>query len=194
MARVADGDARAFTALVGELYGPALRLAVRTTGDCGEAEDALQTALTRLWTEARRFDPARGSVGGWFRRIVVNACLDRRRRLRIVAPIEAAAHVASDLPTPYEASAANERARRLAVAMAALNPASGRRSPCFTERARRWLRLPARSKRRRRRSRDCSPGRVLNWYDRLLATARRETNDRDTVLFPHRRNHRRLWR
>lgn len=122
MARVADGDARAFTALVGELYGPALRHAVRTTGDCGEAEDALQTALTRLWTEARRFDPARGSVGGWFRRIVVNACLDRRRRLRIVAPIEAAAHVASDLPTPYEASAANERARRLAVALAALNP------------------------------------------------------------------------
>ncbi len=122
MARVATGDARAFTILVGELYGPALRVAVRIAGDRAEAEDAVQAALTRLWTEAGRFDASKGSVGGWFRRIVVNQCLDRRRRLKIVAPIEAAAAVASDLPDPYEATAANARARRVDAAMARLNP------------------------------------------------------------------------
>ncbi len=122
MARVAEGDARAFTALVNELYGPSLRVATRVTGDRSEAEDALQAALTRLWTEAGRFDATKGSVGGWFRRIVVNQCLDRRRRLRTVAPIEAAANVASDLPDPFETSDANARARRVDAAMAQLNP------------------------------------------------------------------------
>lgn len=122
MARVATGDARAFTVLVGELYGPNLRVATRIAGDRAEAEDALQAALTRLWTEAARFDPARGSVGGWFRRIVVNQCLDRRRRLKIVAPIEAAAMVPSELPDPFQASEANARARRVDAAMASLNP------------------------------------------------------------------------
>ncbi len=122
MARVAEGDARAFTALVGELYGPSLRVAMRVVGDRAEAEDALQGALTRLWTEAARFDASKGSVGGWFRRIVVNQCLDRRRRLKVVAPIEAAATVPSDLPDPFEASEANARARRVDAAMQQLNP------------------------------------------------------------------------
>lgn len=122
IARVAAGDARAFTALVGELYGPGLRVATRVAGDRAEAEDALQAALTRLWTEAGRFDPAKGSVGGWFRRIVVNQCLDRRRRLKLVAPLEAAASVPSDLPDPFASAAANARARRVDAAMATLNP------------------------------------------------------------------------
>lgn len=120
--RVAGGDARAFTALVGQLHGSMLRIATRVLGDRTEAEDALQAALTRLWTEAARFDPARGSVEGWFRRILVNQCLDRRRRFRIIAPIEAAAAVPSDLPDPFEASVANARARRVDAAMASLNP------------------------------------------------------------------------
>ncbi len=122
IARVATGDDRAFTQLVGELYGPGLRIATRVAGDRAEAEDALQGALTRVWTEAPRFDPTKGSVGGWFRRIVVNQCLDRRRRLKLVAPIEAAANVASDLPDPYEAAVASARARRVEAAMATLNP------------------------------------------------------------------------
>lgn len=122
MARVATGDARAFTVLAGELYGPALRIATRIVGDRAEAEDALQTALTRLWTEAARFDPGKGSVGGWFHRIVVNQCLDRRRRLKVVAPIEAAVAVPSDLPDPFAAAEANARARRVDAAMARLNP------------------------------------------------------------------------
>ena len=122
MARVAQGDARAFTMLVGELYGPALRVATRVVGDRAEAEDALQAALTRLWTEAARFDPDKGSVGGWFRRIVVNQCLDRRRRIKLVAPIEAAATVPSDLPDPFASAEANARARRVDAAMAQLNP------------------------------------------------------------------------
>ena len=83
----------------------------------------MQAALTRLWTEAGRFDATKGSVGGWFRRIVVNQCLDRRRRLRAVAPIEAAGERRrATCPIRSRRSDANARARRVDAAMAQLNP------------------------------------------------------------------------
>ncbi len=47
-------------------------------GSRTDAEDALQAALTKLWTEAHA-STRPGSVEGWFRRILVNLCLDRRR-------------------------------------------------------------------------------------------------------------------
>jgi RNA polymerase sigma-70 factor (ECF subfamily) len=122
MARIADGDATAFAKAVRQLEGPGLRLADRTLNDRAGAEDVVQVALSRVWTLAGRYDPARGSVEGWFRRIVVNLCLDRRRAMRIVAPLEAAEQVASDAPDPLEAAIANEQRQRLDAAMAQLAP------------------------------------------------------------------------
>ncbi len=122
MARIVDGDALAFAQLVRALEGSGLRLADRTLADRAGAEDVVQVALTRMWTMAARFDPARGSVEGWFRRIVVNLCLDRRRSIRLVAPLEAADHVASSAPDPFEAAVENDRRARLDAAMARLAP------------------------------------------------------------------------
>jgi RNA polymerase sigma-70 factor, ECF subfamily len=122
MAQVAGGDAAAFARLARALQGPGLRLADRTLGDRAGAEDIVQIALTRVWTLAARFDPARGSVEGWFRRIVVNLCLDRRRALKLVAPLEAADTIASSAPDPFEAAVANDRRARLDAAMTRLAP------------------------------------------------------------------------
>lgn len=122
MARVVDGDAVAFTRLAQALQTPGLRLADRTLNDRAGAEDVVQVALTRMWTMAARYDPARGSVEGWFRRIVVNLCLDRRRSLKLVAPLSEADHVASSAPDPFEQAAANDRRARLDAAMATLAP------------------------------------------------------------------------
>lgn len=122
MSRVIDGDARAFRSLVGHLHGNALRVAMRVLGDRTEAEDAVQSALTRLWTEARRYDATRGSVDTWFRRIVVNQCLDRRRRVKLVVPIEDAFDVPASGPSPFEVSASNAQAKRIDAAMTKLNP------------------------------------------------------------------------
>lgn len=122
MARVADGDKAAFTVLARALQAQGLRLADRTLNDRAGAEDVVQIALTRLWTMAARFDPERGSIEGWFRRIVVNLCLDQRRSMRLVSPLSDADNVASGAPDPYEAAAANDRRTRLAAAMAALAP------------------------------------------------------------------------
>jgi RNA polymerase sigma-70 factor, ECF subfamily len=122
MARIAHGDRTAFRLLTGRLYGPAIRLAAKVLGDRAEGEDAVQAALVKLWQSASRFDAQRGSVEGWFRRVVVNACIDRRRSIKAVAPIEAAADVASAEATPHEAAEANDRAKRVQAAMQRLNP------------------------------------------------------------------------
>lgn len=122
MARVVDGDTAAFTLLAQALQTPGLRLADRTLNDRAGAEDVVQVALTRLWTMAARYDPARGSVEGWFRRIVVNLCLDRRRALKLVSPLSEADQIASSDPDPFEQAAANDRRARLDAAMATLAP------------------------------------------------------------------------
>ncbi|NJC09869.1 sigma-70 family RNA polymerase sigma factor [Polymorphobacter fuscus] len=122
MARLVAGDARAFDALVRVLQGPALRLADRTLNDRAGAEDVVQQALTRLWSLADRFDPARGSVEGWFRRIVVNLCLDRRRAMRPVVPIDMIGEMPSDAPDPLANAIAADQNARLASAMAQLLP------------------------------------------------------------------------
>ena len=122
MAQVQAGDAAAFTRLARALHGPSLRLAMRTLNDMAAAEDVLQVALTRLWTEAHRFDPARGSAEGWFRRIVVNLCLDRRRSIKPVQPLDDAFELASTAPDPEANAIANDAARRLDAAMARLAP------------------------------------------------------------------------
>jgi RNA polymerase sigma-70 factor (ECF subfamily) len=122
MARVAQGDVAAFTTLAQALQSQGLRLADRTLHDRAGAEDVVQIALTRLWTMAVRFDPERGSVEGWFRRIVVNLCLDRRRSMKLVAPLSDAETIASPGPDPFESAAANDQRARIDAAMAQLAP------------------------------------------------------------------------
>jgi RNA polymerase sigma-70 factor (ECF subfamily) len=122
MQRVAQGDAEAFTALVRLLERPAQALAWRTLMDRAAAEDVCQQAFLKLWTLAARFDPARGTAEAWFRRILVNLCLDRRRSLRPVQAIDDGFDMADPAPDPeVQAIAADARAR-VDAAMARLNP------------------------------------------------------------------------
>lgn len=127
MQRIVGGDAEAFTRLVARLHGPALGLALRILGNRADADDAVQAALTRVWTAAARYDPAKGSVGGWFHRVLTNQCLDRRRSLRLVtsrvtARLDEAWDIADAAPDPAQAAATNAQARRIDAAMAQLNP------------------------------------------------------------------------
>lgn len=122
MARVTAGDRQAFRLLAARLHGPALRLAYKVLSDHSEAEDAVQAALVKLWLNAGRFEAARGSVDGWFRRLVVNACIDRRRSIKPVASLDAAEDAVDAGPTPHEAAEARDRQAQIAAAMARLNP------------------------------------------------------------------------
>jgi RNA polymerase sigma-70 factor, ECF subfamily len=80
--RSASGDRRAFDEIVVR-HGPfALRLALRLIPDRLAAEDAVQEAMVRAWSRAGDFDPRRGRFTTWLYRIVVNFCIDQRRRVR----------------------------------------------------------------------------------------------------------------
>lgn len=122
VARTARGEEAAFTALVARLRTPALRLAARVLHEPAEAEDAVQAALVKLWQKADSYRPELGSVEGWFARIVVNSCLDRRRMIRPAAPLEAAGDLADEHPGPDEVADTADRARRTRNAIARLSP------------------------------------------------------------------------
>lgn len=71
-----------------ELY----RFALRSLGDTGTAEDAVQETFLRAWRAAERFDPTMSSLRVWLFAIARNVIVDSaRRRSR-----PSWAHVASD--------------------------------------------------------------------------------------------------
>jgi RNA polymerase sigma-70 factor, ECF subfamily len=78
-ARVAGGDEEAFDMLVGRYHGRAYRLAWSILRDAEDARDVSQEAFVALYRSAGRF---RGDsrFSTWFYRILVNQCLDHRRR------------------------------------------------------------------------------------------------------------------
>jgi RNA polymerase sigma-70 factor, ECF subfamily len=80
LARSARGDRRAFDKIVTR-YGPvALRVAARMAPDRQAAEDIAQEAMVRVWRCAGEFDARRARFSTWLYRIVVNLCIDSRRR------------------------------------------------------------------------------------------------------------------
>lgn len=72
------GDRRAFTELLIRHRPQLYRLARRRSGNRQDAEDAVQDAFLAAHGAATRFRHD-ATVGSWLHRIVLNACLDRRR-------------------------------------------------------------------------------------------------------------------
>lgn len=70
----------AYAAHAGELY----RMARRTLGDNGLAEEAVQETFLRAWRSADRYDQATGSLRTWLFAIARNVAIDllRARRSR----------------------------------------------------------------------------------------------------------------
>lgn len=122
MPRIAAGDRAAFDRLARRLHPTAQRIAARVLGPGPDAEDAVQSALLNLWRKASQFDPARGRVEPWFNRLVANACLDKRRTFRVVAPLDEAAGHASPDPRADDILIAGDEQARVARAVAKLNP------------------------------------------------------------------------
>jgi RNA polymerase sigma-70 factor, ECF subfamily len=89
------GDQDAFAALVRRHQDRLWAVAVRTLGNREEAADALQDALISAY---RRASSYRGdaAVTTWLHRIVVNACLDRRRRQVARPAVSLAEHEPAD--------------------------------------------------------------------------------------------------
>jgi RNA polymerase sigma-70 factor (ECF subfamily) len=71
----------AYAAHSGELFG----FAVRSLGDTGLAEEAVQETFVRAWRAGERFDPAVGSLRTWLFAILRNVVIDLGRA-RAVRP------------------------------------------------------------------------------------------------------------
>jgi RNA polymerase sigma-70 factor (ECF subfamily) len=71
----------AYAAHAGELYG----FAVRSLGDPGLAEEAVQETFVRAWRAGERFDPEIGSLRTWLFAILRNVVIDLGRA-RAVRP------------------------------------------------------------------------------------------------------------
>ena len=79
--RIAERDDRAFDLLVERHQQRAYRLAWSMVGDREEAKDLSQEAFLRVFEKAGSFD-GRSKFSTWFHRILVNLCLDHRRKRR----------------------------------------------------------------------------------------------------------------
>src|ERR1700751_3527140 len=97
MRRAGSGDKAAFAVLVRRHLARATAVAQRIVANRSDAEEIVQETFLRCWQKAPewlpandRADPAWGDAGGraqigtWLYRVLVNLCLDRRRRPRPV--------------------------------------------------------------------------------------------------------------
>lgn len=118
MTAVAEGDERAFRILAVRHLAWALRLAGRLTGNPADAEDIVQEAMLRVWTNAPRWRPV-ASFRTWFYRVVVNLAFDWRRR-KPFAALEEAGEPADPNPDPQAALDSSQTVRRVSAAIAEL--------------------------------------------------------------------------
>ena len=129
MRRAGRGDNSAFAALVARHVPRATALAIRITGNRGDAEEIVQEAFLRTWIKSPEWESQatalRSGKGGgaqfttWFTRVLVNLCIDRRRRPQM-APLEAAAEVAANEPGGLETTAQHETSARVLAALSTL--------------------------------------------------------------------------
>jgi RNA polymerase sigma-70 factor (ECF subfamily) len=118
MAMVAKGDQRAFRELARRHLPVMLGVARRILGNAAEAEDVVQEAMLRVWTHAPRWQPL-ALFRTWLSRVVVNLCLDRKRKAPWVE-LEAAGEIADPAPLAGEAAETAERERLLTAAIGEL--------------------------------------------------------------------------
>ena len=105
-----------------------LGLARRILGNAADAEDVAQEAMLRVWTHAPRWQPL-ALFRTWLTRVVVNLCLDRKRRAPWVA-LEAAGEIVDPAPARASKPERDEREKLVAAAIAELPgaPARGHRA------------------------------------------------------------------
>ena len=119
----AQGDEHAFAALMRRHKTWLYRFIRRYAGDSDEAYDLLQDTFVSAWQALARFDPQR-SFPVWLRRIALNKCRDRARRVAVrraalaLFGIDAANN--QYVPAADELAGSEQSVRRLEQAIANL--------------------------------------------------------------------------
>lgn len=125
--RIARGDEKALGALYDACGGLVFSLARRITGNDREAEEITQDVFVSAWRNAGQFDPQRANAATWLTTLARNKAIDRlrasRRRLPL-APEEVGTPTEQKdpAPTPAEAVARSDRAKRIRLWIGELPP------------------------------------------------------------------------
>jgi len=80
MAAVAQGDRRAYDALVRAHLPAITRYSLRMLGNGRDIEDVAQETFLRLWVNAKKWDPGKAKLSTWLHRITHNLCIDLLRK------------------------------------------------------------------------------------------------------------------
>lgn len=116
MACIRQGDRSAFSLLV-RRHGLRFRgLAMRLVVDVALAEDIVQEAFVKLWTKPDGFNPEKARFTTWFHRVVVNRCLDEKRR-RVPSPLPEGFDSADTRPDPAQSYEQNAGVEELDAAL-----------------------------------------------------------------------------
>lgn len=100
MAEVAVGNRPAFDELTRRHLRKSLGLARRVVNNRDDAEEIVQDAFLQVWANADRWRGNDARFATWLYRIVLNRCLDYRRR-RTFASIEEAAEIPCPRPDAF---------------------------------------------------------------------------------------------
>ena len=79
---IAGGDRLAFDRLSRRHLDRAYGVALRMTGSRADAQDVVQDVFLRLWQRPDAWRPGQAQFSTWLYRVVVNRCLDLKRRPR----------------------------------------------------------------------------------------------------------------
>jgi RNA polymerase sigma-70 factor, ECF subfamily len=130
VARAQSGDRAAFEELVERHKQKAYRIAFDFARDREEAKDLSQDAFLKAYTNIRNFD-GRSGFYTWFYRILVNVCLDYKRRQQRTAAEEfnegmesqvEPSHVTAHSTSPDHEVLARQISRKIGAALNALPP------------------------------------------------------------------------
>lgn len=123
MAAIGQGDRRAFGTLVERHSRRATALAARITLNRSDAEEVVQEAFLRAWVKAPTWRPQEGAADAlfatWFRRVLVNLCIDRRRR-PATEDLDRMPEIEDDAPSAADRLQSKQTSRRVAEAVAEL--------------------------------------------------------------------------
>ena len=118
--RCLNGEPAAFEVLVGRYQHIMFNVALRMLGDCEDARDAAQNTFVKAYEKLGTYDPERRFFS-WMYRILMNECLNLRRRpaTEQLGDTEAGVSDSSDV----DAVEAAERKRDVRQAILSLSPA-----------------------------------------------------------------------
>ncbi|HEU4938620.1 MAG TPA: sigma-70 family RNA polymerase sigma factor [Vicinamibacterales bacterium] len=120
MKRCLDGEPAAFEVLVGRYQHIMFNVALRMLGDYEDARDAAQNTFVKAFEKLGTYDPERRFFS-WMYRILMNECLNLRRRPATEQLGDTAAEVSDS--SDVDAVEAAERKRDVRQAILSLSPA-----------------------------------------------------------------------